>query len=122
MKKLLVIEDDVNIRTSLVELLEIKDYQVISAKDGEEGLNKAMSDDPDIIICDIMMPKMNGFEVLKELQNHGMEETPFIFLSAMSSKDDINEALDLGATDYLTKPYKAQDLFDLLDGILLLND
>ena len=116
MKKILVIEDDNHIRESICELLEIKEYEVSSATDGRDGIAKARKIIPDMIICDIMMPGMNGYEVLAELmKDKEMSIIPFIFLSALSAKDDIREGMNLGADDYLTKPFKAQELYNAIE-------
>ena len=115
MKKILVIEDDINILESLIDLLELKNYDVISAKDGNEGYQKAMSESPDIIICDVMMPGMNGYNVLEKLNSNNKKRIPFIFLSALSTKDDVRAGMTGGAADYLIKPFRAQELFNTID-------
>ncbi len=113
MKKILVIEDEELLRTSLMELLEIEDYEVIGAKDGVVGLQRANDDKPDLIICDIMMPRMNGYEVIKNLkENPNTETIPFIFLTAKADKVDSRFGMDLGADDYLTKPFNKFDLYN----------
>ena len=114
-EKVLVIEDDINIMESMIDLLELKNYQVISARDGNEGYQKAMVENPDIIICDVMMPGMNGYEVLKKLNLSNKSQIPFIFLSALTTKDDIRAGIDGGAVDYLIKPFRAQNLFDVIE-------
>ena len=118
MVKILVIEDDLNIRNSLVDLLELKNYKVLSANDGDQGYQKAVEENPDIIISDIMMPGMNGYEILVKLTEINKTRIPFIFLSALSSKEDQKIGLDLGAAKFLVKPFRAQDLFDTIDVIL----
>ena len=118
MAKILVIEDDVNIRESVIELLEMEEYRVISAKNGPEGVQLAISENPDIVICDVMMPGMSGHEVLKTLSNGNERPIPFIFLSALVSKDDVSTGMNLGAIDYLIKPFRAQELFDTLNRVL----
>lgn len=113
MQKILVIEDEELLRSSLIELLEIEDYEVIGAKDGVDGVQKAVDELPDLIICDIMMPRMNGYEVIKNLKENPLTETiPFIFLTAKADKVDSRFGMDLGADDYLTKPFNKTDLYN----------
>lgn len=113
MQKILVIEDEELLRSSLIELLEIEDYEVIGAKDGVDGLQKAVEELPDLIICDIMMPRMNGYEVIKNLKENPITETiPFIFLTAKADRVDSRFGMDLGADDYLTKPFNKFDLYN----------
>lgn len=116
MKKILVIEDDVNIRESIVELLELQKYDVISAEDGDAGVKMAKRDRPDIILCDIMMPGKNGHEVLSQIRSEkGYSNVPFVFLTALSQKEDIRAGMNLGADDYLTKPFKAHELYATIE-------
>ena len=116
MKTILVIEDDQNIRESIIDLLETANFRVITATNGKEGLEAAVSNYPDLILCDVMMPVMDGYEVITEIRkNKDLKETPFIFLSAKSQKIDVRKGMDLGADDYLTKPFKAQELFDAVE-------
>ena len=90
MKKILVIEDDANIRESLVELLEMKSYEVLSAENGADGLRMAIEGRPNLILCDVMMPGMNGYEVIEKVRaNMDLAATPFIFLSAKAMEHDI---------------------------------
>ncbi|TRX59474.1 response regulator [Fulvivirga sp. M361] len=116
MKKVLVIEDDVNIRESIVELLEMKEYDVMEAEDGDQGVEMAKLNRPDIILCDIMMPGKNGHEVLAVIRNEkGYSNVPFVFLTALSQKEDIRAGMNLGADDYLTKPFKARELYATIE-------
>ncbi len=113
MKKILVIEDNTDVRENIVEILELSDYKVIQAPDGKAGVEMAMKENPDLVICDIMMPVLDGYGVLHLLSRH--KETfgiPFIFLTAKSEKADFRKGMELGADDYITKPF---------DGIELLN-
>jgi len=119
MKKILVIEDDANIRESLVELLEMKSFELISAENGAEGLKLAQDTLPDLIVCDVMMPGMNGYEVVEAIRKDSrMKNLPFIFLSAKAMDADIDYGKKLGANSYLTKPFRAQDLFSVVDELL----
>ncbi|MBS1915354.1 MAG: response regulator [Bacteroidetes bacterium] len=113
MKKILVIEDNKDVRENIVEILELSDYEVLQAPDGKVGVEIALKENPDLIICDIMMPVLDGYGVLHLLSKH--KETfgiPFIFLTAKSEKADFRKGMELGADDYITKPF---------DGIELLN-
>ncbi len=119
MKNILVIEDDLNIRESISELLTIKNYAITQASDGIEGLHYAKKINPDLILCDIMMPGIDGHEVLKELRmKKETANIPFIFLSAKSQMKEIREGMNLGADDYLPKPFKAADLFKAVESRL----
>lgn len=119
MKNILVIEDDYNIRESIADLLSIKNYAITQASDGIEGLHYAKKINPDLILCDIMMPGIDGHEVLKELRmKKETANIPFIFLSAKSQMTEIREGMNLGADDYLTKPFKAADLFSAVESRL----
>lgn len=111
MNKILVIEDHFEVRENLQELLELCNYIVISAPDGERGIELALSRQPDLILCDITMPGIDGFEVLANLCQHPESaDIPFIFLSARTEKQDIRKGMQLGADDYLTKPFEEEEL------------
>lgn len=119
MKKILLIEDDVTVRENTVELLELSNYEVVSASNGKLGVEKAIQNLPDIIVCDIMMPEMDGYGVLKEVSNHQeISHIPFIFLSAKTEHKDIRKGMDLGADDYLTKPFEEEDLLSAIESRL----
>lgn len=114
--KILVIEDDFDVRENLVELLELSDYEVVWAENGEIGLAKAISELPDLIICDVIMPRMNGYEVLANLrQEPRTYNTPFLFLTAKADKLDIRKGMNLGADDYIPKPYSSKDLIESIE-------
>jgi len=101
MTKVLVIEDEEAIRENLVELLEVEDFDVIEAENGRVGVEQAKKHLPDLILCDVMMPKLDGFGVLKELRSQLNTATiPFIFLTAKADRHDLREGMDLGADDY----------------------
>lgn len=119
MKKILLIEDDITVRENTAELLELSDYEVITASDGKMGLEKAQTTFPDIIVCDIMMPELDGYDVLKALSSK--PETsgiPFIFLSAKTEHKDVRKGMDLGADDYLTKPFEEDELLSAIESRL----
>jgi len=104
--KILVIEDTQIIRENLSLILSFEGMQVIAAADGQEGIDKAKEHLPDLILCDIMMPKKNGFEVFDEIKtDNSFKNTPFLFLTAKATFDDIEEGMKVGAEDYITKPF-----------------
>ena len=107
-KKILVVEDEKNIAKVLVYNLKKEGYEVDVAYDGEEGLSKAMEGEFDLILLDIMLPKMNGFEVCERVRR--FSQVPIIFLTAREEEKDKILGLDTGADDYVTKPYKQQEL------------
>ncbi|MGK7918969.1 MAG: response regulator [Trichodesmium sp.] len=111
MKKILVIEDDKVISTIITDILEAEDFAVITAENGRIGVKKAQEEIPDLIICDVMMPEIDGYGVLKLLRKNLVTEAiPFIFLTAKSTKADLREGMELGADDYLTKPFTRNEL------------
>ncbi|HEY9706079.1 MAG TPA: response regulator [Allocoleopsis sp.] len=111
MKKILVIEDEAPLRQDILEILECLDFHGLEAQNGKIGVQLAQQDTPDLIICDIMMPELDGYGVLKTLRDHPDTATiPFIFLSAKADKADIRKGLNLGADDYLTKPFTINEL------------
>lgn len=111
MTKILVIEDELFVRENIVELLEAEDFEVFSTENGILGILWAQENIPDLVICDVMMPEINGYEVLAEMRELPMTSlTPFIFLTAMADKGDIRQGMELGADDYLTKPFTREEL------------
>ncbi|MBS5936774.1 response regulator transcription factor [Clostridium sp.] len=114
--KLLLVEDEKELSEALVEILSKNKYVVDAVYDGEDGLNYALTDIYDVIVLDIMIPKLNGLSVLKELRKKEIT-TPIIMLTAKSQIEDRVQGLDLGADDYLTKPFAAEELFARLRSI-----
>ena len=115
MKKVLIIEDDNTLRDNMEELLTLYDYEVLKAKDGAQGLEMARKIVPDIIVCDIMMPEKDGFEVLESLSlNDKTRLIPFIFLSAKTDRQDVRKGMNMGADDYLTKPFAEDELISAI--------
>lgn len=111
MKTILVIEDQAPLRANIVGILEEEGFNVVGFERGFTGMMWALKHAPDLIICDIMMPDMDGYSVLNELRNYPATATvPFIFLSAKADKTSIREGLNLGADDYLTKPFRPAQL------------
>lgn len=119
MKKVLLIEDDTAVRENTAEIIELSGYDVVTAPNGKIGVLMAIKELPDIIICDIMMPEMDGYAVLKKLSSEiSTQFIPFIFLSAKTEYKDIRIGMDLGADDYLTKPFNEEDLISALESRL----
>ncbi len=119
MTKILLIEDDTVLRENTAELLELSDFKVTTASDGKQGLKAAKTNSPDIIICDIMMPELDGYEVLASLsKNDKTKYIPFIFLSAKTEHEDIRKGMNLGADDYITKPFTEDELVSAINSRL----
>ena len=111
MKKILIIEDNPDVRENTAEILELSNYEVITAENGKEGVKLANEILPDLIICDVMMPELDGFGVLRILgQNQLTNHIPFIFLTAKTEKADFRKGMNLGADDYITKPAEPDEL------------
>lgn len=110
---ILVIEDEKLLRDNISELIKHYGFRVISAPSGEEGMKMAMEFIPDVIICDIMLPEIGGFEVFSRVkQVSKLLSTAFIFLTAKSTRSDIRAGMDMGADDYLTKPFTKEELIN----------
>ncbi|MFM7447999.1 MAG: EAL domain-containing protein [Leptolyngbyaceae cyanobacterium] len=110
-RKILIIEDDPNVRGLIIKLLKAEGFEVIDGANGQAGIDLAQTHEPDLIICDIMMPKLDGYQVLEQLRQ--IPETariPFIFLTAKADRADFRQGMELGADDYLTKPFKRSEL------------
>ncbi|MDZ7960957.1 MAG: EAL domain-containing response regulator [Aulosira sp. DedQUE10] len=115
MTKILVIEDEELVRENLIDLLEAEDFDTIAAANGKIGINLAFSEIPDLILCDMMMPEVDGYGVLTTLRQDPLTSTiPFIFLTAKSAKADFRQGMDLGADDYLTKPFTRAELLSAI--------
>ncbi|QVY65564.1 response regulator [Polaribacter sp. Q13] len=115
MKKILLIEDSKDVRENTAEILELENYEVSTAENGKIGVEKALKIHPDLIICDIMMPELDGYGVFKQLQsNLKTASIPFIFLTAKSEKSDLRKGMNLGADDYLIKPFEEAELLDAI--------
>ena len=111
MKKILVIEDEPEMRRNITTLLTFHDYQPIAAENGRTGVELARRERPDLVLCDVTMPELDGFGVLQALQSDPtLARIPFIFLTARGERDDLRNGMDLGADDYLTKPVANADL------------
>jgi two-component system sensor histidine kinase/response regulator len=109
--KILIIDDIPDNIYLLQEMLDENEFETITANSGKEGIRLAIDEKPNLIICDIMMPELSGYDVMKILRQNPVSETiPFIFLSARTSTSEIREGMNLGADDYLTKPVSSKDL------------
>lgn len=116
MKKILIIEDNQAILENTAEILELSKYEVYTASNGLQGIDQAVAKKPDLILCDIMMPILDGYGVLHLVQkNHDLKETPFIFLTARAERRDMQKGIDLGADDYISKPFDAIDLLNAIE-------
>lgn len=120
MKKILLIEDNLYVRENTAAILDLAGYKVEVAANGIEGVKKAILFVPDIILCDIMMPEMDGYDVLNELRKkEQLAGIPFIFLTALSKKNEVRKGMNLGADDYITKPFEDKELIDAIEIRLL---
>jgi len=123
MKKVLLIEDNKDVRENTVEILKLANYNVISAKNGKEGVELAQAENPDLIVCDIMMPVLDGYGVLHLLsKNDATSRIPFIFLTAKAERSDLRKGMEMGADDYLTKPFDDIELLNAIESRLKKTD
>lgn len=119
MKTVLLIEDDVILRENTAELLELSNYEVLKASNGKIGVELVKKHLPNIIICDIMMPELDGYETLETLsKNKKTKHIPFIFLSAKTERKDVRKGMNLGADDYITKPFTEDDIISAIESRL----
>lgn len=123
MKKVLIIEDNEDVRENTADILELAGYSVTTAENGKVGVEKANKLLPDVIVCDIMMPELDGYEVLHELnKNTKTAGIPFIFLTAKTEKIDMRKGMNLGADDYVTKPFTENELIDAIESRIKRHD
>lgn len=123
MKTLLLIEDDADVRDNTAEILELAHYRVLKAENGKKGVDLARKELPDLVLCDIMMPELDGYGVLHMLgRSPETAEIPFIFLTAKAERSDVRRGMDLGADDYLTKPFEESELLNAIEGRLKRSD
>ena len=123
MKKILIIEDNEDVRENTADLLHLAGYDVASAADGHSGLRRIQDFKPDVILCDIMMQGMDGYQVLEAvLREPETAHIPFIFLTAKTEKTDIRKGMNLGADDYLTKPFEEEELLEAIRSRLRKHD
>lgn len=118
-----MIEDDNDVRENTAEILELANYEVFAAENGRRGVEMARGHKPDLVLCDIMMPELDGYGVLHMLgRDPATAEIPFIFLSAKAERSDVRKGMELGADDYLTKPFEESELLNAIEGRLKRSD
>jgi DNA-binding response OmpR family regulator len=123
MKKILLIEDNKEMRENTMEILELANFHVTTAKNGKEGVEYAQKEKPDLIICDIMMPVLDGYGVLHMLsKNTETASIPFIFLTAKAERSDLRKGMEMGADDYVTKPFDDIELLNAIESRLRKSD
>ncbi|HWB63712.1 MAG TPA: response regulator, partial [Chitinophagales bacterium] len=116
MKKVLVIEDNGAVRENIEEILDLAGYKVTCAENGKKGVDMALKEKPDLIICDIMMPELDGYGVLHMLsKNSETSAIPFIFLTAKAERSDLRRGMEMGADDYITKPFDDIELLNAIE-------
>jgi CheY-like chemotaxis protein/CRP-like cAMP-binding protein len=116
MKTVLVIDDNPDIRDNTAEILDLAGYKTLTAENGKKGVDLALSAHPDIIVCDIMMPDLDGYGVLHLLRkNEATQHIPFIFLTAKTERGDFRKGMEMGADDYITKPFEDIELLNAIE-------
>ncbi|MFN8549718.1 MAG: response regulator, partial [Candidatus Eisenbacteria bacterium] len=119
MPKILIVEDEATVRANLAELLDAEGYQVVQAVDGLEGLRVARGEHPDLVLCDIMMPNLDGRGLLEAIrQDAELAATPFVFLTAKADRRDVRAGMNQGADDYLVKPFTRAEVLSTLEARL----
>ena len=119
MKTILLVEDNEELRENTVDILAIAGYNVITADNGKTGMEMILQHKPDLVICDIMMPVLDGFGVLRLMQQQEeVKDTPFIFLTAKTERADFRKGMGMGADDYITKPFSGTELWDAIESRL----
>jgi CRP-like cAMP-binding protein len=116
MRKLLVIDDHDDIRENIAEILTLAGYAVFTAQNGKRGVETALKENPELVICDVMMPELDGYGVLHLLRkNEATVNTPFIFLTAKTERNDFRKGMEMGADDYITKPFDDIELLNAIE-------
>ena len=122
-KTILVIEDNTDIRENTAEILDLAGYKTVTAENGKQGVELAIREKPAVIICDIMMPELDGYGVLHLLRkNEATQNTPFIFLTAKTERSDFRKGMEMGADDYITKPFEDIELLNAVEMRLKKNE
>src|SRR4051812_24195719 len=122
MKTILIIEDNTDVRENTAEILELANYKVLQAENGKAGVEVAQKMKPDLIICDIMMPVLDGYGVIHLLnKNQETANIPFIFLTAKSERTDFRKGMEMGADDYISKPFDDIELLNAVESRLKKN-
>src|SRR6186713_2302564 len=115
-KTILVIDDNKDIRENTAEILDLAGYETNTAENGKKGVETAIKEKPDLIVCDIMMPELDGYGVLHLLKkNPETEHIPFIFLTAKAERSDFRKGMEMGADDYITKPFEDIELLNAVE-------
>lgn len=115
MTQILIIEDEAEIRETVADILQFEGYEVLEASNGKIGLELIKQHYPDLVLCDILMPELDGYEVLHAVKNDATTaDIPLIFVSARTSEDEIAKGLKAGASDYITKPFRPEKLLEIL--------
>jgi CRP-like cAMP-binding protein len=116
MKSVLVIDDNIDIRENTAEILQLAGYKIFTAEDGKKGVEVALKEKPDVIVCDIMMPELDGYGVLHLLRkNTDTEHIPFVFLTAKTERSDFRKGMEMGADDFITKPFQEIELLNAIE-------
>ena len=116
MKSILVIEDNKDIRENTAEILDLAGYKTFTAENGKKGVDIAIKERPDVIVCDIMMPELDGYGVLHLVRkNEATQAIPFIFLTAKTERSDFRRGMEMGADDYVTKPFEDIELLNAIE-------
>ncbi len=116
MKSVLVIDDNTDIRENTAEILEMAGYKTFTAENGKKGVELALKEKPDLIVCDIMMPELDGYGVLHLLRKKPETQSiPFIFLTAKTERTDLRKGMEMGADDYITKPFEDIELLNAVE-------
>lgn len=116
MKSILVIDDNLDIRENTAEILELAGYKTFTAENGKRGVEIALQERPDLIVCDIMMPELDGYGVLHLVRkNADIEHIPFVFLTAKTERSDFRKGMEMGADDYITKPFEEIELLNAIE-------
>ena len=119
MKTVLIIEDNLEIRENTAEILELGGFKVVGAENGKEGIDVARTTRPDIILCDIMMPQVDGYQVIRELKsNPETSGIPFIYVTASGEKSEVQLAMNMGANGYVRKPFDIKELMEVINQCL----
>lgn len=118
-QKILLVEDNLPIRENTSEMLELSDYAVVTACNGKEGLDMALDQIPDLILCDIQMPVMDGYHLLDLVRKESsLNKSRFVFFTASAEKKEIEQGMLRGADDYIVKPFTGEELLNKLKGLL----
>jgi CheY-like chemotaxis protein len=119
MKTILIIEDNPEIRENTSEIFEMKGFKVLSAENGSAGITMAMQSRPDVILCDILMPGKDGYQVIRELKSKSTTASiPFIYVTASGEKNEVKLAMDLGANGFVRKPFDVSELMQIIEKCL----